>query len=213
MEHVVVCRACSARHDGADAPTVCASCGAVLPVHPAASPFARLGVKPPRFAVDDATLERAWLQRSRQVHPDRFARRADADRRAAAEQTAALNDAWRALRGAFARAVWLVRSVGVDEPRLPSAALVDLMEAREEAATSPEARADVVARSEARFAEVMARVAVELGAVDAAGGWAGAAVELPRVRRAAALLAEARTLARLVADLGGPTLIPGLEAR
>jgi hypothetical protein len=36
---------------------------------------------------------------------------------------------------------------------------------------------------------------------------------MPHVKRAAALLAEARTLARLVADLGGERLIPTLQDR
>jgi molecular chaperone HscB len=208
----LACKACGVGHPASSAPLLCTGCRAVLPPVPGASPFARLG-HAPRFAIDDAALEQAWLQRTRQVHPDRFARRPDAERRAAAEQTAALNDAWRALRGPFARATWLVRSAGVEEPRLPPALLVGFMEAREEAATSAAARARVVEGSVARFRVVMDQVAVELTAVDAAGGWERPPAEVVRVRRAAVLLGEARTLARLVADLGGPALIPGLEQR
>ncbi|MBM4280741.1 MAG: hypothetical protein FJ137_08270, partial [Deltaproteobacteria bacterium] len=168
MTPYVPCRACGAPFDALAAPTRCPACGVVVEPHPQATPFARLGVIPPRFGVDDAALEQAWLQRSRQVHPDRFARRPDAERRAAAQQTAALNDAWRALRTPFDRAVWLVGSVGVAEPRLPQAALVELMELRDEAAVDAAARAAVVDRCAVRFAEVMARAAGELQVVDAA---------------------------------------------
>jgi molecular chaperone HscB len=207
------CRACGVVFDASLAPTHCAACGVVVEPHPAATPFARLGLPRPRFAVDDAQLERSWLQRSRLVHPDRYARRPDAERRAAAQQTAALNDAWRALRVPFDRAAWLVRSVGVVEPALAQALLVDFMEAREEAATSEAHRGAVVERSSARFHDVMARAAAELRVVDEADAWSTPTTELPRVRRAAAMLAEARTLARLVADLGGPALIPTLAGR
>jgi molecular chaperone HscB len=214
MTHDVACRACGASYDAAAAPTHCPSCGVVVAPVPHATPFARLGLSVPRFGVDEGTLERAWLARSRQVHPDRFARRTDGERRAAALQTAALNDAWRAIRAPFDRAVWLTRSVGVNEPALPTAALVELMEAREEAAVDATNRDAVVARSVARFAEVMSRATAALAIVDDADGWTTpTTATLTEVRRAAASLAEARTLARLVADLGGPRLIPTMAER
>lgn len=208
------CRACGVDNDLALGPMHCAGCGVVVEPHPQATPFARLGVGEPRFVIDDAALERAWLSRSRAVHPDRYARKTDGERRAAAQQTAALNDAWRAIRAPFDRAAWLVRSIGVDEPRLPQQALVDFMELREEAAEGDAARAAVVERCATRFREVMARAAVELAAIDAASGWTNPSpASTTHAKRAAALLAEARTLARLVADLGGERLIPSLQER
>ena len=209
------CRACGVDNDPTTGPTHCAGCGVVVEPHPSATPFARLGLERPRFVVDDAALERAWLSRSRQVHPDRYARKPDAERRVAAQQTAALNDAWRAIRSPFDRATWLVRSVGVDEPRLRQAALVEFMELREEAAVDDAARRAVVERCTRHFRDVMARATVELAAVDAAAGWTSppSTASMPHVKRAAALLAEARTLARLVADLGGERLIPTLQDR
>jgi hypothetical protein len=125
----------------------------VLPPHPAATPFARLGL-PLSLHVSDAEVEAAWLQRSRQAHPDRFASRSPAERRAAAEQTAALNDARRILRTGFDRASWLVRHVGIAEPKLPQARLVWFMEVREEAEASPAGRARVVDDAVVRFARV-----------------------------------------------------------
>jgi molecular chaperone HscB len=203
------CRACGAGLDPSGASLLCPSCGVVVEPHPQATPFGRLGLRTPCFGVDERTLERAWLDRSRQVHPDRHARRSDGERRAAAQQTAALNDAWRVLRAPFDRAVWLVQSVGVEEPRLSPRTLVEFMEFREEAAIDDAARRAVVERCAARFEDAMTRARAALVAVDAVGGWTTpTATALADVRRAAALLAEARTLARLVADLGGPRLVP-----
>jgi molecular chaperone HscB len=214
MPLLAPCRACGVDNDLLAAPTHCAACVVVVEPHPHATPFARLGVAPPRFGVDDAALERAWLSRSRHVHPDRYARKPDAERRAAAQQTAALNDAWRAIRAPFDRAVWLVHSVGVDEPRLPQQALVEFMELREEAAAGDAARSAVVERCASRFRDVIARAGVELAAIDDASGWTSPSpTSTAHAKRAAGLLAEARTLARLVADLGGERLIPSLQDR
>lgn len=214
MTGTAPCRACGVHNDLLDAPTHCAACGVVLEPHPRATPFARLGEKRPRFGVDAAALEREWLSRSRRVHPDRYARKPDAERRAAAQQTAALNDAWRAIRAPFERAAWLVQSVGVDEPRLPQQALVEFMELREEAAVDDAGRAAVVQRCTARFAAAMQRAGTELAAVDDADGWATPSpTSLSHAKRAATALAEARTLARLVMDLGGERLIPSLAER
>jgi len=191
--------------DGAAAPLRYPSCQAVLPPHPAATPFARLGL-PVSVRVTDAEVESAWLARSRQAHPDRFASRPPAERRAAAEQTAALNDARRALRTAFDRAAWLVRHAGVVEPKLPQARLVWFMEAREEA-ESPAGRARVVDDAVARFAAVDVELQALLATIDAA------APDVAVLTKVAGLLAEERTLARLAADLGGPVLLAALDAR
>jgi molecular chaperone HscB len=207
MEPLTIrCRVCEAVCDGAAAPLRCPSCQAVLPPHPGATPFARLGL-PLSLRVTDAEVESAWLQRSRQVHPDRFASRPAAERRAAAEQTAALNDARRALRTVFDRATWWVRHVGVAEPKLSQARLVWFMEAREEAEASPAGRARVVDDAVARFAVVDAELQALLATIDAAAPDAAA------LAKVAALLAEERTLARLAADLDGPVLLPSLDGR
>lgn len=177
-----------------------------MPPHPGATPFSRLGL-PLSLRVTDAEVESAWLARSRQAHPDRFAARPPTERRAAAEQTAAINDARRALRTVFDRAVWLVRHAGVAEPKLPQARLVWFMEAREEAEASPARRARVVDDAVARFAAVDVDLLALLGTVDAA------APDPTTLTKVAGLLAEERTLARLAADLGGPVLLQSLDGR
>ncbi|MDP2341312.1 MAG: hypothetical protein Q8O67_10155 [Deltaproteobacteria bacterium] len=210
----LLCRSCGARFDASTAPLTCPSCNALVPPHPAASTFARLGLDRPRFVVDEKALEATWLQRSRVVHPDKAMRKSDHERRCAVEQTAALNDAWRLLRVPFDRALLLLRMAGVPEPTLRQAQLVAFMEAREEAEESAERKAAVVVDSVARFRALMAKVALELQVVDdVAGGYGAPSPELPRLRRVGELLAEAKTLARLVDDLGGERLLPSLEGR
>jgi len=201
------CRSCEAVYDATSAPLRCPACEALVAPHPQSSPFARLGV-PTTFAQDPRALETAWLQRSRQVHPDRFVKKPDAERRAAAEQSAAVNDAWRILREPFSRAVWLLKSVGVVEPKLPQARLFALMEAREEAEDAA-GRVRVVEKTVLEFEKLFATVEQQLLRADD-GGWVADNVALKGI---AAGLAELRTLARLSADLGGPTLIASLDGR
>lgn len=201
------CRSCEAVYDATSAPLQCPACQALVAPHPQSSPFARLGVAA-TFAQDPKALEAAWLQRSRQVHPDRFVKNADAERRASAEQSAAVNDAWRTLRDPFSRAVWLLKSVGVVEPKLPQARLFALMQAREEAEDAA-GRVRVVDNTGREFATLFAQVQQKLTRADD-GGWVAGNVELKGIAQS---LAELRTLARLSADLGGPTLIASLDGR
>lgn len=210
------CIACDAAALPRDV-VLCPACRVPLPPHPQASPFEALGLLPPRYAVDGGVAEKAWLARSRQIHPDRFATKAPAVKRAAAEQMAALNDAWRTLKSPFERAHWLLKAVAVDEPKLPQQWLFALMEAREAAEEGADAKARVVADHEARFAEVQQRADTIGATLDAADVWslseAERAAHLPNLRRLGLALAEQRTLARLVADLGGASLLPSLTER
>jgi molecular chaperone HscB len=200
------CRSCDAAYDGREAVLRCPACHAVVPPHPSATPFARLGV-PVSLRLTDADIDAAWLARSRLTHPDRFAARPPAERRAAAEQTAALNDARRALATRFDRAAWLVRSVGVTEPALPHGQLVWFMEVREEAEASAEGRQRVVDDAVARFQSADRSLDTLLTSVDAAAPDRGVVAQI------ASLLTLERTLARLCADLGGPVLVASLDAR
>lgn len=207
----VACRLCGTVTDGASAPIACPSCGAVLPVHPQVSPFALLGLERPRFAVDAKTLERGWLERSRRVHPDRFARKSEGERRCAAEQVAALNDAKRQIFEPWDRAAWLVRYAGVPPATLAPARLMELMELREQAEEGDGARALVVAQARQRFAAGLETLRTALAPLDEAND--GYTSPAPALHRAAGLLAELKMLARLVDDLGGGRLIATLDGR
>lgn len=207
----LACRACAAENEGAGAPILCAACGALLPVHPKASPFALLGVDRPRFAVDAKVLERGWLERSRRVHPDRFATKGEAERRAAAEQVAALNDAKRKIFEPWDRAQWLVQQAGVAPATLEPRWLMEVMELRERAEDDATAKESIVKDARARFGALMARLQSTLEPLDAQTD--GYRAPSPALRAAATLLAELKTLARLVDDLGGGRLIGSLDGR
>lgn len=164
------------------------------------TPFEVLGL-PMQFALDAKEIDRAWLTKSRAVHPDRFVGKPDRERRLAAEQTVALNDAKRAIEDPFDRAVWLVRHAGIVDANLDQRLLVSLMEARERADEGE--KEAVVAESVARFRALAGELAVLMRDLD----------DKAALGKAARVLAEMKTLARLVADLGGPKLIATLDAR
>ena len=181
---------------------LCPTCGVVLQPDPKATPFARLAL-PVRFAIDSKELERAWLVRSSKVHPDRFVKKPDRERRFAVEQTAALNDAKRAIADPFDRASWLVRHAGVADGPLEQRLLLSLMEARERAEENGDAQRAVIDESAARFHSLASSLPPLLASLD----------DSAALHRAARALAEMKTLARLVADLGGPKLIATLDGR
>lgn len=74
---------------------------------------------PRRLGLDTAALERAFHKRSREVHPDRFARKSPEEQQWSLEQTSLLNDAYRALKEPISRTEYLLRLEGItvaDEP-------------------------------------------------------------------------------------------------
>jgi molecular chaperone HscB len=93
----------------------CPACGRVQPPGPdaEADPFAALGL-PRAFSLDPALLEARFRERSRHLHPDRFARADPRERRFALERATRVNDAWRTLRDPRRRAAALLRLLGRD---------------------------------------------------------------------------------------------------
>jgi molecular chaperone HscB len=115
----------------------CARCGKVQPLPPGATYFDAFGLKP-SVDVDVAGLERAYRERSLQVHPDRFTTAQARERRFALEQSTLLNDAYRTLKDRAARAFYLLKLNGLDLSRedkgqkdMPLAFLEEVMELRE----------------------------------------------------------------------------------
>jgi molecular chaperone HscB len=113
--------------------------------------FERLGL-PRRFSVNPVELERHYLERSRETHPDFASGDEDA--------SAALNEAYATLRDPFRRAEHLLALLGgpsaKDDKSLPPAFLMEMLELREEieaAKASPadaaRIEADLVNRTEA----------------------------------------------------------------
>ncbi len=98
--------------------------------------FGLLGL-PARFDLDPAVIERAFFDRSKELHPDRFASAPAAERVAALSRSRALNDAYQTLKKPVARAEYLLSRAGVTiganeqvEPEL----LMEVLELREELA-------------------------------------------------------------------------------
>jgi molecular chaperone HscB len=97
----------------------------------------------PAFDLDLTGLERRHRELCRALHPDRYAGRPPAERRAALSKAMDVNDAWRTLRDPVRRAETLLGRLGVAveerrEPPTDPGLLMELLELRERLA---EARA------------------------------------------------------------------------
>ncbi len=104
--------------------------------------FAALGLER-RFALDREQLEQRYLERAAAAHPDRVATASSEVRRAAMEESAALNAAYSVLRNPVGRLEHLVALAGIDldssdrergAPHPDQAFLVDMIERREQLA-------------------------------------------------------------------------------
>lgn len=178
----------------------CTSCRVLQPLPPGTGYFETLGL-PQTFSVRPADLDAAFRKASLQVHPDRFARASDRERRLAAERTAAVNEAARVLKDPVKRAVWLLErnGVDVDHRKVDQALLVELMEAREQADEDAQARAALLERTRHESAQRMAELEAGFADVQARGMPPGD----PALPALADLVVRVRYLARLEEDLAG----------
>jgi molecular chaperone HscB len=101
--------------------------------------FGLLGL-PARFDLDASVIEQAFFERSKELHPDRFATAPAAERVAALSKSRALNDAYQTLKKPVARAEYLLAQAGVtigENERLDDDAfLMEILELREELAAA-----------------------------------------------------------------------------
>jgi len=98
--------------------------------------FGLLGL-PAQFDLDPSVIERAFFDKSKELHPDRFANAPAAERVAALSKSRALNDAYQTLKKPVQRAEYLLERAGVsigDNERLEPTFLVEILELREELA-------------------------------------------------------------------------------
>jgi molecular chaperone HscB len=98
--------------------------------------FGLLGL-PAQFNLDPKLIEQAFHDRSKELHPDRFAQAPAAERVAALSKSRALNDAYKTLKSPVGRAEYLLARAGVsigDNERLDPAFLMEILELREELA-------------------------------------------------------------------------------
>ncbi|MCX5746472.1 MAG: Fe-S protein assembly co-chaperone HscB [Proteobacteria bacterium] len=95
--------------------------------------FGALGL-PARFDLDPQVIEQAFFERSKELHPDRFATAPAAERVAALSRSRALNDAYQTLKKPVPRAEYLLACRGVkigDNERLDPTFLMEILEERE----------------------------------------------------------------------------------
>jgi molecular chaperone HscB len=164
---------------------VCIHCGAVQSPDAAADHFRVLGIGR-RYAIDLAGAEAAFKERSRQVHPDRFAKADPRARRASLAQTVQLNEAWRTLKDPVRRAEYLLTLAGHRiAAEAPPALLMEMLELREGLGEAREAGDGERVRSMAAAMRARADAAL------ARAGAALAAGESEAVRVAAAADAAA----------------------
>lgn len=135
--------------------------------------FERLGL-PRRFSVDPAALERAYLDRSRQVHPDFHSLGTDAEQGASEADAAAVNEAYATLKDPYRRAEHLLTLLGgptaTEVKDIPPAFLMEMMDVREqiEQATAAE-RERIEGVVKARYAAVFAALDNLFDAADLLG--------------------------------------------
>ncbi len=135
--------------------------------------FELLGLEP-RYAIDRADLESRYRERSKQVHPDRFATAPAAERVRALQDSMALNEAYKTLRKPVSRAEYLLElhglSIGTNE-QLEPGFLMEVLEAREELAEAKAAGdEDKLERLESamqdRYDASVAKLAAEFSAFE-----------------------------------------------
>lgn len=124
--------------------------------------FERLGL-PGRFSIDTAELERQYLARSREVHPD-FHTGSTAETLADAEaDSAAINEAYTTLKDPFRRAEALMKMLGgpgaSEQKEMPPAFLMEMLDLREQieqavGRAKAKIEAELVERENAIFAGI-----------------------------------------------------------
>ena len=97
--------------------------------------FDLLGL-PTRYALDSAEVERNYLARSRETHPDYHQQTSTAQQRVSMEMTAALNEAYATLKHPFRRAEYLLALHGgptaAEAKEMAPAFLEEMLELRME---------------------------------------------------------------------------------
>lgn len=139
--------------------------------------FDLLGL-PRRYAVDAATLEREYLSRSRELHPDYHQAAAASEQRASLELSAGLNEAYSTLRDPHKRAEYLLKIEGgpsaSEHKQMPAEFLEEQLALRMEIeelreAADPPALAAMEAKLAARRDRIHAEVAARFAGYETAG--------------------------------------------
>jgi molecular chaperone HscB len=138
--------------------------------------FELLGL-PARFDLDTQVIERAFFDRSKELHPDRYAQAPAAERVAALSKSRALNDAYQVLKKPVPRAEYLLERAGVtigDNERLDPEQIMQVLELREELAAARHANDTVkISALQSGMQQRRSEALLELDGLFAASDWAG----------------------------------------
>src|ERR1039457_7019617 len=106
----IACWSCSIGHN--DSTLFCPQCSKIQPP-PGGDYFSVFGLEP-KLNLDLTALEHEFHRLSRKLHPDRFARALENEKRWSLADTALLNDAYRTLKDPIRRTEYLLKLLGAE---------------------------------------------------------------------------------------------------
>lgn len=167
--------------------------------------FEALQYPAPRLRLDLDDLQKRFYARSRELHPDRFARAPQAEQQAALDASSVLNGAYRTLRHHVLRAEYVLKLSGFDvgEQRAPADLLeevFDLNMALEELQGGDESARAQVDAARVKFEAMLGEIDSRLDGFYAAYDVAGDQAVLEKVR---AELNRRRYVSNLIASASG----------
>ena len=123
--------------------------------------YEALGLEP-ALVLDAQDLQRRFYERSRQWHPDRFARASASEQQKALEVTAVLNDAFRTLRDPVTRAGYFLEEHHIASSKHPPAELLEevfeMNMALDELRSGDESARPHLVEARGRFVKMLAEI-------------------------------------------------------
>jgi len=164
--------------------------------------YGSLDLPPLQLDLDLADLERRFHLKSRQWHPDRFARASAAEQQAALDASSLLNDAYRTLRDPLRRAEYALKVAGLNigeqgNKDVPADLLEEVFDFN---MALEEADADEIGVARERFADMRNEIDEQMLMLFARHDAAPARATLEELR---ALLNRRRYIANLIATASG----------
>jgi molecular chaperone HscB len=166
-----------------------------------------LGLEP-KLQLDTAGLQQVFYARSRELHPDRFARASREAQAAALEESSLLNDAYRTLRDPAARVEYFLKAKGLDiatqgTKNVPPELLEEVFELNmllEELKEGGAGARPQVEQAREQFTDLLAKSDAEMAALCAAYDTAPGESKLQDLRQ---LLNRRRYITNLLRDIDG----------
>jgi len=99
--------------EGVDVQIFCGKCSIIQPALKDGNLFELFGIEQ-HFDLESADLEKRYKKLMAQLHPDRFMMTSDEERLNSLSQSSAVNDGYTTLKSPHARAVYMLKLLGVD---------------------------------------------------------------------------------------------------